>query len=718
MWHHRNMATADTLTDQPPPPSEDIRAFLQSSLSDERLQQEFTRTMSTDEFSIYVDKIEDIRQKFETHVVTLRSDLKQSADTVLEHCSITDDRIARYEHGKKRRWAIQAATVAIMGVGVFLLDYYFKLATGVWVVIGIVAFFTIGGMPAYNSERKSEVATWMRELQQEQDLFRQELDTKLTEILRTSITEEFRKAGKVHFPVSAPTLVELTTAKIVPSTTRQTVIEFIRNHQSSAIGIAGPRGSGKSTLMQAIFDSTFPSHSVLIPAPVKYDPIDFTRRLFLGVATEIASKAHYSTDRRGLAQDQRILLLRSARAALTAGIALSATSVVFASIVKSVWHGRWATNVAAATSLVGLVIALLGGILLIVIYLEPFWNRVATSGPGHPSVHQAVEAIDILTWDTKEATAETSTVKLLGGLLTLGGQDSMTRSRRELSLPDLVDKFRKLLATFSAEKEDGRFVVFIDELDKIADTDELINVINGLKDLLHIPGVHFVVSVSMEALRRFEERGVPARDAFDSAFDVIVPARLLTLDESCQVLAARVAAFPTILALYCHAWSGGLPRDLLRIARNCVDVQRSTKDVLDVSEVIRRVIATDLGTHLENALYGSNSYEYNKAIMRLRELIRDLESGCNPLQILQAITSEDATKPILISIVTVGITLLACMPTGASDPDWWEKPTQPMRTKIEAVAAARVALSGPVALQRETIAAAVQLVSPGLLPAS
>ena len=339
--------------------------------------QQFTHIMHTDEFSIYLDKLEDIRQVFETHVTALRGNLQQSVDNILDHCSRTDDRIANYERGRYRRWAIQAVVIAIMGVGAFLLNYYFKLATGVWVVVGIVAFLIISGMLAYNSEMKSEVTTWMRELQQEQDSYRQELDTQLAEILRTSITEEFRKAGIVHFPVKAPTLVELTTAKIVPSATQETVTEFIRNHQSSAIGIAGPRGSGKSTLMQVICDSTFPSHSVLIPAPVRYDPIDFTRRLFLGVATEIVSKAHYRMDRRGLTQDQRILFLRSARAALTAGIALSATSVVFASIVKSVWHGRWATDIAAATSLIGLIIALLGGILLIFIYLEPFWNRVS-----------------------------------------------------------------------------------------------------------------------------------------------------------------------------------------------------------------------------------------------------------------------------------------------------------------------------------------------------
>jgi putative protein kinase ArgK-like GTPase of G3E family len=50
------------------------------------------------------------------------------------------------------------------------------------------------------------------------------------------------------------------------------VVEFIRNHETSAIGIAGPRGAGKSTLMEAVRNAEdLVTHHVLLTAPVKYE---------------------------------------------------------------------------------------------------------------------------------------------------------------------------------------------------------------------------------------------------------------------------------------------------------------------------------------------------------------------------------------------------------------------------------------------------------------
>jgi hypothetical protein len=489
-------------------------------------------------------------------------------------------------------------------------------------------------------------------------------------------------------------------------------MEFMRNHQSSAIGIAGPRGSGKSTLMQAIHQSDFANHTVLIPAPVRYEAVDFTRRLFADVATVILSNAGYAIDRPRNIQKQRMQRSRWARATFLIGIVLSITSVITATAVKSVWRWYW-SDIAAVVALTGLVVVCIATGLLAAAYLPSVVPRVNVAGNFSPSVYLAAEALDVLAWDTEEATTEKNTLKIFGGLLETGGEDSMTRSRRQMSQADIVDRFRKLLAGFSADSDNNRFVVFIDELDKIAETDGLINVINGLKDLLHIPGVHFVVSVSAEALRRFEERGVPARDAFDSAFDIIVPVKLLTLDESCQVLAARVAAFPTVLAMYCHAWSGGLPRELLRTARNCVEVQRSSSEIIHISTVIRKVIADDLYTHVQNALYDISDKKDGdiNTLMRLRDLLIDLKGKANPLQILEAITSGSFPQGALTNTVTIGAALLACMPTNATDPDWWETPGHYMRTKIEAIAEARAALSAPVVLQAEIIARAVDLVS-------
>jgi hypothetical protein len=709
------MALVKTGSARKPPQLSDIFDFADNSLGDDRLLNQFVYIMGTDEFFLYAKQIDKIRIDFETRTQALRTSLQPQSDNLLDNCLSTQSVLDRNK--LRIRFILTVQVLISMATGG--LTYYFygnrHISTSLLVALGIIIAITTAVVTAgVCSAISSASGPLMRQLQQKEDLYRQIWETQVAELVRTSVTEVFKTIGIMTFPIKAPTLVELTTAKIVPSGTQKTIVEFIGNHQSSAIGIAGPRGSGKSTLMQAIRDSAFASHTVLVPAPVKYEPIDFTRRLFIDVATEILSKAAYSMDQTGRTQRRRIQSARTARATFTAGIILTITSLISATVVKSIWDWYW-PEIAGATSVVGLITVFCAGSVLVGAYLRPRQLRASPSRKFSPSVHLAAEALDVLTWDTEEGTAEKSTLKMFGSLLEVGGEDSITRSRREMSLPGLVEEFRKLLYSFSAEKVDNRFVIFIDELDKIAETDELITVINGLKDLLHIPGVHFVVSVSLEALRRFEERGVPARDAFDSAFDVVVPASLLTLDESCKVLDARVAAFPPVLAFYCHAWSGGLPRELLRIARNCIEAQRRSEDVLHISEVIRKVVSADLDTHLNNAFSdndGKNESRLNvRTLFRMRDMVRDLGAGASPLEPLVQFKNGDFPQCALTSVLAVGVSLLACMPTDASDPEWWETPTSSIRAKIEAVAGARAAMSGPTALREEAVAQAVDLVS-------
>ena len=709
------MALLRTGPSRKPPQLSDIFDFADNSLGDDRLLNQFVYIMGTDEFFLYAKQIDKIRIDFETRTQALRTSLQPQSDNLLDNCLSTQSVLDRNK--LRIRFILTVQVLISMATGG--LTYYFygnrHISTSLLVALGIIIAITTAVVTAgVCSAISSASGPLMRQLQQKEDLYRQIWETQVAELVRTSVTEVFKTIGIMTFPIKAPTLVELTTAKIVPSGTQKTIVEFIGNHQSSAIGIAGPRGSGKSTLMQAIRDSAFASHTVLVPAPVKYEPIDFTRRLFIDVATEILSKAAYSMDQTGRTQRRRIQSARTARATFTAGIILTITSLISATVVKSIWDWYW-PEIAGATSVVGLITVFCAGSVLVGAYLRPRQLRATPSRKFSPSVHLAAEALDVLTWDTEEGTAEKSTLKMFGSLLEVGGEDSITRSRREMSLPGLVEEFRKLLYSFSAEKDDNRFVIFIDELDKIAETDELITVINGLKDLLHIPGVHFVVSVSLEALRRFEERGVPARDAFDSAFDVVVPASLLTLDESCKVLDARVAAFPPVLAFYCHAWSGGLPRELLRIARNCIEAQRRSEDVLHISEVIRKVVSADLDTHLNNAFSdndGKNESRLNvRTLFRMRDMVRDLGAGASPLEPLVQFKNGDFPQCALTSVLAVGVSLLACMPTDASDPEWWETPTSSIRAKIEAVAGARAAMSGPTALREEAVAQAVDLVS-------
>ena len=52
--------------------------------------------------------------------------------------------------------------------------------------------------------------------------------------------------------VDAPTLVEVESLHVQPSASFESVIEFLWDHSTSAVGVAGPRGAGKSTLLRWI----------------------------------------------------------------------------------------------------------------------------------------------------------------------------------------------------------------------------------------------------------------------------------------------------------------------------------------------------------------------------------------------------------------------------------------------------------------------------------
>lgn len=132
-------------------------------------------------------------------------------------------------------------------------------------------------------------------------------------------------------------------------------------------------------------------------------------------------------------------------------------------------------------------------------------------------------------------------------------------------------------------------IVAIDELDKLADAEQALAAVNGLKDLLHGPGTHVVVSVSEDALVSFAVRGVPVRDAFDSSFDLVVPVERFSPENTVELMERRVLEFPVPLTLFCHAIGGGLPRDVIRHARSCIDVRRRHGQPVPITDVVPEV---------------------------------------------------------------------------------------------------------------------------------
>jgi len=183
-----------------------------------------------------------------------------------------------------------------------------------------------------------------------------------------------------------------------------------------------------------------------------------------------------------------------------------------------------------------------------------------------------------------------------------------TWTERELSHPELIESYKTYLERY--RRLGGlRVAIAIDELDKLASTDDAIAVVNSLKDLFHIPNTHFIVSVSEDAMRRFALRGIPFRDGFDSAFDTIMRIKAPTPDDALEILARRAEGFPDSVALFCYAWSGALPRDLIRTARSCVNIRKKrvsepgrASEPVTVAELAPEIIMQDISEAIDDAI--------------------------------------------------------------------------------------------------------------------
>ncbi|TQJ33059.1 P-loop NTPase fold protein [Arthrobacter sp. SLBN-122] len=553
------------------------------------------------------------------------------------------------------RWVALVGVCASVGIIVFSLganiQYGLDEVSRSYPVLGIVpAFATLGllialinvlGLARIRAKLKQLNATLAVQIATEELV--DKARTLVQEAFSRTLNEVLGPEGKLAFPTDAPRLVELGTSVVVPSASGRFLRDFIAGHASSAIGIAGPRGSGKSTLMRGL-DSDPKTSLRVVPmtAPVRYEPIDFVRRLHRKVAEDVLSQVESSSTTRSPAQQRlRVFGVRITVALLVGFAGLSLILWDLLPYKPSLGEGMGAASILGVVAigsalLVGLTAVSAARPLLASvsekswrIFRNPFrrLTHVALAPAPKLAPDVARTAIRRMQFDSESNSKSKNAFKLMGGLLGLEDEDSITLKDRALSHADIMNDLRALLAKYARDEYPTPIVVAIDELDKISLTEDLIDTVNDLKDLFHIDGVHFVVSVSTDALHTFEQRGLPSRDAFDSSFDTIVRVPPLTLAESLNVLSARAEGFPPIVGAFCHAWSGGLPRDLLRVARRCVEIHRDRK-ASSIDVFVRTVVAEDILAIIEGRLRAAatakTSAEDRAALCALRERARSL----------------------------------------------------------------------------------------------
>jgi hypothetical protein len=166
--------------------------------------------------------------------------------------------------------------------------------------------------------------------------------------------------------------------------------------------------------------------------------------------------------------------------------------------------------------------------------------------------------------------------------------ESTALARQQMTYPEIVDEF-KAFAREATRAARGKLYIGIDELDKMESDETARKFLSDIKAVFGVEDCFYLVSISEDAVAGFEARGLPFRDVFDSSFDEVVKVGYLDLASTRELLTKRVTGLPVPFVCLCHCLSGGLARDLIRVARNLFET-RGTRDDVAVVQLCRDML--------------------------------------------------------------------------------------------------------------------------------
>jgi energy-coupling factor transporter ATP-binding protein EcfA2 len=443
---------------------------------------------------------------------------------------------------------------------------------------------------------------------------------------------------------------------------RERVMEMLVTLPAASIGVAGPRGAGKSTLLWSICGAnptTIGNKSAIAvntSAPVQYDAREFLLHIYSSVCAAVLRAKNLDPDESRRDPEQQYvpssdqfstafrLILRMAPLLVASGILLvclavtadfvlsafspstvavttaAASGSIASSAARQSSAATWRSSIGNAFSAAAASWLQLGATLIVIgtvsvfitfQYLPGFRirrlealrereeaERSQRRDPGLGSLEQrCFDELTDIRFQRSFTSGWSGSLKAVPGL-EAGLNAARTLAQQQRTLPEIVSRFIDLLKTITVGGTYGRVVIAIDELDKLSSDEDAQRFLNEIKAIFNVPNCYYVISVSENAISAFERRGLPFRDAFDSAFDDIVYVDYLKLDEARELLSRRVLNLPGNFVSLAYALSAGLPRDLIRVTRAIMERAEGVPNENALHEVCAALVQREVRNKL------------------------------------------------------------------------------------------------------------------------
>jgi len=347
----------------------------------------------------------------------------------------------------------------------------------------------------------------------------------------------------------------------MPTVASDQLLRILAGRNGASIGLAGPRGAGKSWLMENAIK--WANHEkgvgVWFPSPSEYEPNAFLASISDVIA--IAYQAYYDkqtgeTTALARARYYGGILLSSVTLLAGYGLLILGVPTFGTSVVKTV---REFLNVFTVAGLI------LSGFSVYLLFRTR--NRYRRERIGQGRVRAAAEELRRqvgFALTTKESLEVGGEGKRAGLGATFKRAQERQLVERPATLSSLIQNFRAFTKSM-AEAVEGPVVICIDELDKMTDVERVAQLLRDVKGIFDIQGVFTLVSISDEAARFLDLGTVKARNEFNSSFYTVISAPLLDVNDSANLLTVRASDLPHNVGLAAGVLSAGVPRDVVRV---------------------------------------------------------------------------------------------------------------------------------------------------------